>query len=223
MKVLEVSGKTVEDALAAALAELVVSRDDVEYEVLEEPTKGLFGFLGGKPAKLRVAVREKEPVIAVESEKDNIVHCDAVTVANNFLSSVFSAMKLKVNVEQMTTSEYIAFNLHGENLGVLIGKHGQTLDALQYLTNLAAHRDSEERVKIVIDVEDYRKRREETLIRLARRLADKVKSSGEKVVLEPMTPQERKIIHMALQNEYKITTYSEGEEPYRKVVIALKK
>jgi spoIIIJ-associated protein len=222
MKVVEVSGKTVEAALEAALAELFVSRDEVEYVVLEEPSKGFLGFFGGKPAKIRVSLKTAA-INVEETEKQKAVSTDPVIVASDFLKSVFSAMKLKVSIERMTKSDNIVLNLHGDNLGVLIGKHGQTLDALQYLTNLAAHRDSETRTRIVIDVEDYRKRREETLIRLARRLADKVKMRGEKVVLEPMSPQERKIIHMALQNEQLVTTYSEGEEPYRKVVIALKK
>ena len=108
-------------------------------------------------------------------------------------------------------------------MGILIGKHGQTLDSLQYLTNLVANKNSENRVHIVIDVENYRERRSETLTRLAKRLADKVKKSGERVVLEPMNPHERKIIHTALQNDSRITTLSEGSEPYRKVVIELKK
>ncbi len=125
-------------------------------------------------------------------------------------------MKLDVRIEKLTAAEQVTLNLRGEDLGILIGKHGQTLDALQYLTNLAAHRDSEERVRVVIDVEDYRKRREETLARLAHRLADRVKLRGERVVLEPMSPHERKVIHTTLQDDLRVTTYSEGEEPFRK-------
>jgi spoIIIJ-associated protein len=136
---------------------------------------------------------------------------------------VFKAMKVNVSMEKVTNDDHVVINLRGEDLGILIGKHGQTLDALQYLTNLAANRDADERSRIVIDVEDYRKRRAETLSRLAMRLADKVKRRGERVVLEPMSPQERKIIHMALQSDNRIMTYSEGDEPYRKVVIALKR
>ena len=117
----------------------------------------------------------------------------------------------------------VTLKLHGPDMGILIGKHGQTLDALQYLTNLVANKNSSERIRIIIDVEDYRERRIETLSRLAVRLADKVKRNGERVVLEPMNPHERKIIHMALQNDRRITTLSEGEEPYRKVVLELKK
>lgn len=226
----EKTGKTVDEAIEAAIGELGVSREQIEYTVLDEPSKGLFGFLGGKPARVRVELKEGQtPVAAVAKEKpvqtaaSEKAQTDAVAAARAFLQSVFTAMKLDVKIEKMTAPEQVILNLRGEDLGVLIGKHGQTLDALQYLTNLAAHRDCDERVRIIIDVEDYRKRREETLTRLALRLADRVKLRGEKVVLEPMSPHERKIIHTALQDDLRVTTFSEGEEPFRKVVIELKK
>ncbi len=226
MASVEKTGKTVDEAIEAAIAELGVSREQIEYEVLEEPSKGLFDFLGGKPARVRVelignqsdATQEKQ----VKTNAAGKPGSDPVEAAKLFLMSVFKAMKLDVKIEKLTGIEQVTLNLRGEDLGILIGKHGQTLDALQYLTNLAAHRDSEERVRIIIDVEDYRKRREETLVRLAQRLADRVKLRGEKVVLEPMSPHERKIIHTALQDDLRVTTFSEGEEPFRKVVIALK-
>lgn len=231
MTSVEKTGKTVDEAIEAAIVELGVSREQIEYDVLEEPSKGLFGFLGGKLARVRVAVMEaskpaarvaakEKPPQAVPSDK---AQADSVAAARAFLQSVFAAMKLDVKIEKMTSIDQITLNLRGEDLGVLIGKHGQTLDALQYLTNLAVHRDSEERVRIIIDVEDYRKRREETLTRLAHRLADRVRLRGEKVVLEPMSPHERKIIHTTLQDDLKVTTFSEGEEPFRKVIIAPKK
>lgn len=234
MASVEKTGKTVDEAVEAALADLGVSREQIEYEILDEPSKGLFGFLGGKPARVRVTMieaaaetpaaaprreRAERPVAVVDAAKAEA----AVAAAKAFLQSVFKAMKLDVKIEKMTHEDHVVLNLRGDDLGVLIGKHGQTLDALQYLTSLAAHRDSAERVRIVIDVEDYRKRREETLVRLALRLADRVKTRGEKVVLEPMSPHERKVIHTALQDDLRVTTYSEGEEPFRKVVIALKK
>lgn len=219
---IEKVGKSVEEALEAALAELDVSRDQVDYEIIEEASKGLFGFLGGKPAKIKVTVLNETVANAVEPKRTT-PGIDPVAVARDFLQNIFKAMKLDVKIEKMSSLDNVTLNLRGDDLGILIGKHGQTLDALQYLTNLAAHRDSEERVRIVLDVEDYRKRRAETLTRLAMRLADKVKSRGEKVVLEPMSPHERKVIHMALQDDYRVMTYSEGEEPFRKVVIALKK
>lgn len=206
LNTVEKTGKTIDEAIELALAELEVTRDRIDYKVLEVPSKGLFGFIGSKLARVSVTVRPVEPV----------------EEAKAFLTKVFAAMNITVFMEKMTHEDHIVINLRGDDLGVLIGKHGQTLDALQYLTNLAANRDADERCRIILDVEDYRKRRAETLSRLAMRLADKVKRRGEKVVLEPMSPQERKIIHMALQNDYRIVTYSEGDEPYRKVVIALK-
>ena len=207
MTSVEKTGKTIEEAIQLALAELGVKEDRIDYEVLEAPSKGLFGFIGGKLAKVKVTVREVDPL----------------TAAKEFLQQVCSHMNLEVLIEKLTQEDHIVFNIRGNDLGVLIGKHGQTLDALQYLVNLAANRDSQVRVRIVLDVEDYRQRRADTLNRLAMRLANTVKRRGEKVVLEPMTPNERKIIHMALQDDNRIVTYSEGEEPFRKVVIALKR
>ena len=203
-EVLEKTGKTVEEAYQAALAELGLPESRVSYEVIEEPSKGFLGIIGGKLAKVRVTVRELSPL-----EK-----------AENFLKEIFSSMHLDVKMEREDKEESYIFNLVGENLGILIGKHGQTLDALQYLTNLAANRGLlEEKIRIILDVENYRSRREETLRRLAGRLADKVRRTGEKVMLEPMNRHERKIIHMALQDNYRVVTYSAGDEPYRKVVI----
>lgn len=207
MTSVEKTGKTIEEAIQLALAELGVKEDRIDYEVLEAPSKGLFGFIGGKLAKVKVTVREVDPL----------------TASKEFLQQVCSHMNLEVLIEKLTQEDHIVFNIRGNDLGVLIGKHGQTLDALQYLVNLAANRDSQARVRIVLDVEDYRQRRADTLNRLAMRLANTVKRRGEKVVLEPMTPNERKIIHMALQDDNRIVTYSEGEEPFRKVVIALKR
>ncbi|HMM22587.1 MAG TPA: RNA-binding cell elongation regulator Jag/EloR [Selenomonadales bacterium] len=222
MNMVEKVGKTIEEAMEAAARELGVARDQLESEVLEEPSKGLFGLIGGKPAKVRAWVKAA-PEEPVKNGKEPRTQQDPVAVAKDFLDNVFRTMKLDVKIERMTHADHVTLNLRGDDLGVLIGKHGQTLDALQYLTNLAAHRDAEDRIKIILDVEDYRKRRAETLERLARRLADRVKARGEKVVLEPMSPHERKVIHMTLQEDDRVTTYSEGEEPYRKVVIALKK
>ncbi|EIW17585.1 MULTISPECIES: RNA-binding cell elongation regulator Jag/EloR [Pelosinus] len=207
MTSVDMTGKTVEEAVRLALNELQVGEDRIEYEVLEAPSKGLFGFIGSKPAKVRVTIKPIDPV----------------QVAHEFLKTVFDLMKLEVQIERVGKEDSIGFNIRGNDLGILIGKHGQTLDALQYLTNLTANRDIDGKVRIILDVEDYRQRRTDTLNRLAARLADSVKRRGEKVVLEPMSPNERKIIHMALQDDQRIITYSEGEEPYRKIVIALKR
>jgi len=205
--VVEKTGKTVKEALDAALADLNLPEDRISFEIVEEPTKGFFGLIGGRLAKIRVTVKELSPL-----EK-----------AEEFLQKIFLQMKLDVRIEHRDSEDGRVFNLIGDDLGILIGKHGQTLDALQYLTNLAANRDLlEEKVRIILDVENYRSRREETLRRLALRLADRVKNSGEKIVLEPMNRHERKIIHTALQDNHRVMTYSDGEEPYRKVVVDIK-
>lgn len=203
---IEKTGKTVEDAIAAALAELGVERDQVDYRVVEAPTKALFGLLGGREARVEVSLKQVEPI-----ERAKV-----------FLAKVTASMGLRVVISTVTTEDAVTLALQGDELGILIGKHGQTLDALQYLTNLAANRECRERVRFIIDVEDYRKRRADTLEQLAMRLADRAKRTGERVALEPMTPHERKIIHMSLQNDSEIETYSEGEEPYRRVVISSK-
>jgi spoIIIJ-associated protein len=228
MTSLEKTGKTIEEAVNQALSELEVPLDRVDVEVLEEPSKGLFGFIGTKPAKVRVTLKPETqtPLVAPVDKapaKQTVSADDPVQSAKNLLNAMFKTMKLNVMIERMTQEDHVMLNLRGDDLGVLIGKHGQTLDALQYLVNLAANKDSENRIRIILDVEDYRKRRADTLSQLAVRLADKVKRRGERVILEPMSPHERKIIHMALQNDPRINTYSEGEEPFRKVVIALKK
>lgn len=207
MDFLEKTGKTVEEALQAGLAELELPLERVEVEVLEEASKGLFGLIGGKPARVRITVKKLY----------------VADLAREFLDKVIKAMGIDVTIEMSKREEGVFFSLHGENLGMLIGKHGQTLDALQYLTNLAAHRDADDKARVIIDIEDYRKRRAETLTSLAQRIASQVKRRGEKVVLEPMSPNERKVIHMALQDDPRISTYSDGEEPYRKVIIALKR
>ncbi len=221
LTVVEKTGKTVEEALKAALVELNVTEDRVEYEVLEAPSKGFLGLIGTKPAKIKVTVKEVE---RVEESAAVLATNKPLETAIQFLKDIFHGMHMDVKIETKETLDGIVLDLHGEDLGILIGKHGQTLDALQYLTNLAANRDmSEAKIRIMIDVENYRKRREETLYRLAMRLADKVKRTGDKITLEPMSRHERKVIHMALQDERRILTYSDGEEPFRKVVIALKR
>lgn len=207
MTSMEQTGKTIEEAVALALSELGVSIDRINYEVLEAPSRGFLGIIGTKLAKVLVTVKPLDPM----------------QVAQDFLEKIFCLMKLEIQIEKIATLDSTIFNIRGNDLGILIGKHGQTLDALQYLTNLTANRDAESKVRIVLDVEDYRQRRTDTLNRLATRMADNVKRRGEKVVLEPMSSNERKIIHMALQDDQRIVTYSEGEEPYRKIVIALKR
>ena len=256
MAFVEMTAKTVDEAVAKALKELNITADEAVVEVLEEGKKGFLGMFS-KDAKVRVTAKEvaapvveeiivEEVKVEVETEveetvkeeapaateeraarepKKFVVNDEAVAKAREFLQKVFNAMKIEVVMEKFVNKNdgTVTFKLHGADMGILIGKHGQTLDSLQYLTNLVANKNSAERVRVIIDVEDYRDRRIETLNRLAYRLADKVKRSGERVALEPMNPHERKIIHMALQNDRRVTTLSEGDEPYRHVVIELKK
>ena len=316
MAFVEKTGKSVDEAVAAALQELNITADEAVVEVLEEAKKGFLGF-GRKDARVRVSTKEaaeeaaapsapaektvseataeaaravkeaasiaanafvkkadevKETIASddfgkkvaaakdeavdsaisalnalkserIEREERNnrrsersergtyreprkyAVNDEAVNAAREFLQKIFNAMRIEVVMEKFINKNdgSVTFRLHGDDMGILIGKHGQTLDSLQYLTNLVANKNSSERVRIVIDVEDYRDRRIETLTRLAGRLADKVKRTGERVALEPMNPHERKIIHMALQGDRRVTTLSEGDDPYRHVVIELRK
>ncbi|MBR2071290.1 MAG: protein jag [Phascolarctobacterium sp.] len=256
MAFIEMTAKTVDEAVAKALKELNITAEEAVVEVLEEGKKGFLGMFS-KDAKVRVTAKEvaapvveeiivEEVKVEVETEAEEtvkeeapavteeraarepkkfVVNDEAVAKAREFLQKVFNAMKIEVVMEKFVNKNdgTVTFKLHGADMGILIGKHGQTLDSLQYLTNLVANKNSAERVRVIIDVEDYRDRRIETLNRLAYRLADKVKRSGERVALEPMNPHERKIIHMALQNDRRVTTLSEGDEPYRHVVIELKK
>ena len=182
-------------------------------------------YKAGKQEAAAARENAKKEEAKPATVREYVIEEAAVDAAKEFLQKIFNAMHIEVVMEKFINKNegVVTFKLHGSDMGILIGKHGQTLDSLQYLTNLVANKNSAERIRIVIDIEDYRERRVETLNRLAQRLADKVKRTGERVVLEPMNPHERKIIHVALQNDRRITTLSEGEEPYRRVVIELKK
>ena len=249
MNMVEKTGKTVEDAVQAALAELGVSRDQVDVEVLESSKSSILGLFGGRDAKVRITVREEvpaepEPEPAVSegtAEAEDIIseangesqdpaaekeaeRQETAAAAKAFLENVFAAMGMELLIEKFISrkDDEIILKIHGEGIGVLIGKHGQTVDALQYLTNLAGNKGHRDWNRVILDAENYRERRRQTLERLAKNLADRVKRTRKKAMLEPMNPYERKIVHMSLQNDPAITTYSEGEEPYRKVVIDLK-
>lgn len=206
MEYIEISAKTVDEAITEAIIKLGTTHDKIEYEVIE---KGSAGFLGMGRKDAVIKVRKKNDIV------DNI---------HDFLAKVFEAMNLTVEILiEKEEGNVINVELKGDDMGVLIGKRGQTLDSLQYLTNLAVNKDSEEYVKVKIDTEDYRKRRRETLENLAKNIAFKVKRTKRPVSLEPMNPFERRVIHSTLQNDKFVTTHSEGEEPYRHVVVTLKK
>ena len=325
-EIIETTGKTVEDALAAALEKLSCGREEVTYEVIQEPSGGFLGLWGKREARIRVTTRPiirphhreiptpppptitaapREESVPARSEDDGFdprakrYHTDLrssarrtaagdgsrteterrdaaprrerparddaprgygntrpryegargrdggypprprrersdvpllpltdemAAAAEGFLGKIFAAMGLSVALNRTDTPTGTIFNMHGENLGILIGKHGATLDALQYLTNLVVNKIPETGfARIILDVEDYRARREETLIRLAGHLADKACRIGEEIHLEPMSRHERKIIHMALQDNRRVTTYSAGDNPRRYVVIVPKR
>lgn len=235
MKFIEKSAKTIDDAVQLALNELEVSSDDVEVEVLEQPSKGIFGLIGTKQAKVKVTIKEKEPVVKRVEEIKEITHKkptnrgteipeEDIEKAKTFLREVLNGMDIKAEIRIKNSNGNLLINLSGPKMGIIIGRRGQTLDSLQYLVSLVVNKNKgkEGYVKVILDTEDYRKKREETLIRLANRLAHKVLSNGKRIELEPMNPYERRIIHSALQSYSEITTYSEGDEPYRKVVISHK-
>ena len=205
-KTIEKKGKTVEEALALALEELGVGEEDVTYTVLEEPSKGFLG-IGTKDALVKVEV------------KDSVAGS-----AKKFLSDIFSAMDLEVGIDVVHEDDSINIDLSGDNMGIIIGKRGDTLDSLQYLTSLVANknRDKYAYTRVTLDTEGYREKRVESLKALSERLAAKVGRSGKRYTLEPMNPYERRIIHANLQDNEYVTTFSIGEEPYRKVVIAPK-
>ncbi len=207
MDFIEVTAKTVDDAITEALVQLGTTSDQIEYEVIEKGSSGFLGF-NSKPAKIKV--RKKFTV------KDNV---------KKFLQDVFDAMGMTVEIIIAETDEENVLNveLKGDDMGVLIGKRGQTLDSLQYLTNLSINRHADNYVKVKLDTENYRKRRKDTLENLAKNIAYKVKRTKRSVALEPMNPFERRVIHSALQNDRYVTTHSEGEEPFRHVVVTLKK
>ena len=208
MEMITVTAKTVEDAITQASLQLGVSSDRIQYEVVEKGSAGVLGGLfGSKPAVIRAK--------KIETVDDKAVY---------FLNSVFDAMGLAVDVEVKMNEEEkeMDVNLTGEEMGLLIGKRGQTLDAVQYLASLVVNKENGGYTRVVMDAENYRAKREQTLVSLANRLAGKVERSERKITLEPMNPYERKVIHSTLQNHPSVTTRSEGKDPYRRVIIEKK-
>jgi spoIIIJ-associated protein len=205
MKNLIVSAKTIEEAIKSGLAQLNVTEDRVKVNVLEQPTKGLFGLFGSKNAKVEL---ELIP--------------DPVEEAIVFLQDLMKAMQISVTISRSKDKEHTLLELSGPELGILIGKRGQTLDALQYLVGIVANRYSSSFIRIVLDAENFRERRKQTLEDLANKLASRVIRTRKDVVLEPMNSQERKVIHTVLQNHANVKTFSKGEEPNRRIVITMR-
>ena len=213
----EFKAKTVEEAVTAATVALGITSDELEYEVVEKGSTGFLG-LGAKPAIIKAKKKEEEVV-------NQIVSTGLVEKTKVYLDSLFKAMDIEteVTIDFDEENNNMDINLEGSEMGILIGKRGQTLDALQYLISLFVNKESEAYVRVKLDTENYRARRKDTLENLAKNIAFKVKRSRRSVTLEPMNPYERRIIHSALQNDKYVATRSEGEEPYRKVVVYLKK
>lgn len=207
MEYIEVSAKTIDDAITEACQKFTVTSDKLEYEVIDEGKSGLLG-IGARPAVIKVRVKS-----SVEDK------------AKDFLKEVFAAMDLTVvsDVKYNEEENSMDIELSGDEMGILIGKRGQTLDSLQYLVSLVVNKDTENYIRVKVDTENYRKRRKETLENLAKNISYKVKRTKRPVSLEPMNPYERRIIHSALQNDRYVVTRSEGEDPYRHVVISLKR
>ncbi len=232
---IEKTAKTVDEAIDKALSELNVSMDEADVEILETGSKGIFG-LGGKEAKVRVTIKGKDGAVApVEAEKVASVSTpvkaapvvregvtdekEVETIALTFLQGIFESLKVAPDIAVERKEESLWITMTGANLGVIIGRRGETLDSLQYLTNLVVNRKVVEKQRIILDVEGYRKTREETLKDLAGKMANKALKMNGPLRLEPMNPHERRIIHMTLQSDERVETYSEGEEPFRRVVI----
>ena len=257
MEFIEVSAKTLSDAITEACQKLSVTSDRLYYEVVEEGSNGFLG-IGSKPYLIKASIKEetekavekeekREPVkqpanetvktvsdksdkseksAAVEkAEKKQIVSDGTMEKkAEVFLKDVFHAMEIEAEIEVKydPSNQAMDINLNGEEMGILIGKRGQTLDSLQYLVSLVVNKDSSDYIRVKVDTENYRQRRKETLENLAKNIAYKVKRTKRPVSLEPMNPYERRIIHSALQNDKYVTTHSEGDEPFRRVVVTLK-
>ncbi|MGI5920336.1 MAG: RNA-binding cell elongation regulator Jag/EloR [Syntrophomonadaceae bacterium] len=203
----EKRGKSVDEAIKAGLDELGCDIDDVAIEIIEEPTKGLLGLVGKKPAVVRLTVKEKPDQATCQLVED-----------------ILTKMGIDYRIDSARLEDGIVrINIVGNDMGLLIGRKGETLNSLQFIVGLIVNRNREEKVRVVLDVEDYRKKREESLESLALRLSDKVKKTRKNIIMRPMSSQERRVVHTVLQSDPHVTTYSMGDEPYRKVVISLKR
>lgn len=207
MEYIDITAKTVNDAITEACQRFLVTSDKLDYIVVEEGSSGFLG-IGSKPAVIKARIK------GTVADK-----------AKDFLKEVFDAMNMVVvvNAKYDEDSRNLNIDLSGDEMGVLIGKRGQTLDSLQYLVSLVVNKETDEYIRVKVDTEDYRNRRRETLENLAKNIAYKVKRTKRPVSLEPMNPYERRVIHSALQNDKFVTTHSEGEEPFRRVVVTLKR
>ena len=197
--------KSVDEAVRLACEELDIARENADIEIIDEGSKGILGFIGNKNAVVRVT--EKAEIKEIVTE---------------FLTPIFDKMEIKTDIDIKQSENGINIRLAGDDIGIVIGRRGETLDALQYLLSLVINKNMEGYVRVILDGADYRKKREETLVRLANRVAEKVSKTHKNLTLEPMNPYERRIIHSTLQNHKYVDTQSIGEDPNRRVVVRYK-
>jgi spoIIIJ-associated protein len=221
MKSIETTGKTVDEAIENALKELNITKDMVDIDIIEQGSKGLFNLFGAKPFRIKATIRD----IQMDQSKNDIDNNGTNSeVVIEFLKSIFDSMKIEAEVEVTEAKDELHVNIIGEDVGVIIGYRGETLDAIQYLLSLVVNKKHDSQYKrVILDSQNYRKKRQETLRRVADKTANKVLKSRRAYKLEPMNAYERRIIHAALQENNQIYTYSEGEDPFRRIVVDIKR
>jgi spoIIIJ-associated protein len=223
MKSVEIEAKTADDAIQKACDELGVSREDLEVEVLASGSSGFLG-LGAKNAKIRATVKEKQVPRPVAARPPAMPTDNQVAeTAKKILQDLLRLLEMEATVDLEEDSERILLNIRGDGSGLLIGRKGQTLDAMEYLINKIVHKDAEDKKRIVVDTENYRFRREDSLVKLAQRLGEKAKRLGRPVTISPMSAHDRRIVHLALEEDRSLRTWSTGTGLYRKVIISPEK
>lgn len=221
MKSIETTGKTVDEAIENALKELNITKDMVDIDIIEQGSKGLFNLFGAKPFRIKATIRDIQ-MDQIKNDIDNNGTNSEVVI--EFLKSIFDSMKIEAEVEVSEAKDELNVNIIGEDVGVIIGYRGETLDAIQYLLSLVVNKKHDSQYKrVILDSQNYRKKRQETLRRVADKTANKVIKSRRAYKLEPMNAYERRIIHAALQENNQIYTYSEGEDPFRRIVVDIKR
>jgi len=224
MKSVETEGKTIQEAISKVCEELKVSREDVDIDVLANGSTGFLGLVGAKNAKIRATLKERPEVPTPEASLSSVPSgAQVAETAKKTLSDLLRLLEIEASIELKEDSERILLNIKGDGSGLLIGRKGQTLDALEYLVNKIVHKGAEDKKRIVVDTENYRSRREESLVNLAQRLAEKAKRMGRPVTISPMSAHDRRIIHLALQEDKALHTWSTGTGLYRKIIISPEK
>ena len=231
---LEIKSKNIDDAISKALGQFSVSREDIEVEVIKEPTKGFLGLIGSKDGIYKITVKQKEEVtkevdineveinthIKIETKQD----LTDIDVAKDFISNIMNNLNIDADVDVRQEKNVIKVNITGKDAACLIGRRGETLDSIQFLAGLALNKaNKDSHCKILVDIENYRSKREDSFIRYANKVAREVAKTRKTKKLDYMNPYERRIIHSTLQNDKFVKTYSEGVDPYRRLVIEYKK